>query len=178
MNLTSEENAAATVTPPHVLEVIRSAEQELTSLLRRKAEIIQRICTVKQLLAGMANLFGESALDDELVTLLHRGIPQRRRGFTQACRQVLMDSPSPLRARQACIELHRQFPELVRHHKDLLASVTTVFHRLVEYGEARCRVDDYGVRAWEWASDRTASVQTVISMSEEAGEESKRTAPR
>jgi len=162
MNTTVEEHAAAPATPPHVLEVIRSAEQQLATLLRRKAEIMQRIGTIKQLLAGMANLFGDSVLDGELLTMLHRGTPQRRRGFTQACRQVLMASRAPLRARDACAELHRRFPELVRHHKDLLASVTTVFHRLVDYGEARCLVDDRGVRAWEWATDREASVQGMV----------------
>jgi hypothetical protein len=148
------DTALANAPPAHVQQVVRSAEEQLAGLLRQKAEITRRIGTVKQLLAGMANLFGDSVLEGDLLTLLNRGAPQRRRGFTQACRQVLMESQTPLRARRACAELQRRFPELVLHHKDLVASVTTVLHRLVEYGEARCFSDNQGVKVWEWVTDQ------------------------
>jgi len=151
MNTTAEQHVAVTnALPAYVLETVRSAEQELTSLLRQRAEIMRRIGTVKKMLAGMASLFGDSILDDELLIALDRGTRSSRMGFTPACRQVLMESRTPLRVRQACGELQQKFPELVAHHKDLSASVTTVFHRLVKYGQARCFADDQGMRVWEW----------------------------
>jgi hypothetical protein len=154
MNASLEQSAAVTMAPPaHVLEVVSSAEQQLTALVRQRAEIMRRIGTIKKMLAGMVSLFGDSILDDELLIALDRGTRSSRRGFTPACRQVLMESSTSLSVRQACVELQRRFPELVAHHKDLSASVTTVFHRLVKYGQARCFVDDHGARVWEWATD-------------------------
>jgi len=165
MNTAAEQNVAVTETPPaHVLEVVCSAEQQLVELLRHRDEITRRIGTIKKMLAGMASLFGESILDGELLHALDRGTRSRGKGFTPACRQVLMESTTPLHTREACAELQRRFPDLTRHHKDLTASVTTVFHRLVKYGQARCVVDDRGTRVWEWATDRDFKMPEVTFM--------------
>jgi hypothetical protein len=165
MNTSLEQSVAVTIAPPaYVLEVVGSAEQQLTTLLRQRAEIMRRIGTIKKMLAGMASLFGDSILDDELLIALDCGTRSSRRGFTPACRQVLMESSTPLPTRQACVELQHRFPELVAHHKDLSASVTTVFHRLVKYGQARCFVDDHGIRVWEWATDRDVKMPVKTCM--------------
>jgi hypothetical protein len=88
--------------------------------------------------------------------VLDRGMGDRRKGFTRACRQILMEAQAPLRPRQGCEALWQKFPELAGRHKDLGASVTTVFHRLVAYGEARCFLDEQGVRVWEWLAESNA----------------------
>ena len=121
---------------PHVQQVIRAAEEQLQQLMRQRADVTRRIGTIKQTLAGLANLFGESVLSDDLLVFLDE---ERRPwvGFTRACRVVLMDSPHALGARQVCDELHRRFPEIMARHKDPVASVTTVLTRLADYGEAR-----------------------------------------
>ena len=54
----------------HVQEVIRSAERELHELLERRADLMKRIGTIKQTLAGLANIFGDCVLSDELLTFL------------------------------------------------------------------------------------------------------------
>jgi hypothetical protein len=141
---------------PHVQQVLRAASQELSGLLEHRADVMKRIGTIKQMLAGLADLFGDSVLDDELRIVLDRGMSDRRRGFTRACRRILMEAQAPLRPRQGCEELWRKFPELAGRHKDLGASVTTVFHRLVAYGEARCFLDEHGVRVWEWVAEPNA----------------------
>jgi hypothetical protein len=46
---------------------------------------------------------------------------------------------------------------VILHHKDPLASVTTVLNRLVEYGEAQSVVRENGRRAWLWVSDPDSS---------------------
>jgi hypothetical protein len=158
MNSVTEPNPAGTINP-HVLEVVRSAEQELAGLLQRRAEIMRRVGTIKQMLAGLADLAGHSILSDELRSVLGHGEARHQRGFTQACRLVLMESKAPLTARQSCAELRRRFPELVGHHKDLLASVTTVLYRLVSYAEARYFLDDQGSKAWEWIAEPTGRAQ-------------------
>jgi hypothetical protein len=150
---TTEQTSPAPVTP-HVMEVVRSAEQELAGLLQQRTKIMKRMGTIKQTLAGLASLYGETILDAELMGTLGRGPTQHRSGFTRACRLVLMESRGPLRIRQACDEMRRRFPDLVQRHKDLAASITTVFNRLVEYDEVSTVFDAEGLRVWEWAADR------------------------
>jgi hypothetical protein len=138
----------------HVQEVIRSAERELRELLQRRAELMKRIGTIKQTLSGLANIFGNSVLSDELLTFLDRKTASRQPGFTRACRVVLMESGKPLGARFVCQALQQRFPEVLERHKDPIASVTTVLNRLVDYMEASCSLDTHGRRVWEWISER------------------------
>lgn len=143
---------------PHVQEVLRTAEHELSELLQQREALMKRIGTLKQLLSGMANLFGDTILNEELRHTLEGRVSARRPGFTRACRQILMDSRGPIQSWQCCEELRRRFPEVALRHKDLGASVTTVFHRLVSYGEARCFVNANGSRVWEWLSENREDV--------------------
>ena len=134
----------------HVQEVIRSAERELHELLERRAELMKRIGTIKQTLAGLANIFGDSVPSDPLLTFLDRKSASRQPGLTRACRVVLLESEKPLGARLVCQALQQKFPEVLERHKDPIASVTTVLNRLVDYTEARCSLDMNGRRVWEW----------------------------
>jgi hypothetical protein len=134
-------------------QVVKAAHEELLQLMRQRAEIMKRIGTVKQTIAGLANLFGEAVLGDDLLELIDRKPNGRQPGFTKACRSVLMDVRRPLGAREVCVELERYAPEIMARHKDPLASVTTVLNRLVDYGEARSLSNDRGRRVWEWVSE-------------------------
>jgi len=137
----------------HVMEVVRQAHDELRQLMRQRAEIMKRIGTVKQTIVGLANLFGDEILSEELLDLVDRKSGGRQPGFTKACRMVLMEAKRPLAAREVCEEIQRRVPPLLARHKDPLASVTTVLNRLVEYGEARSTIRENGRRAWEWVAD-------------------------
>jgi hypothetical protein len=138
---------------PHVQEVLRAAQGELRELLRQRGDIMKRIGTVKQTILGLANMFGDGVLSDDLLELVDRKNGGRQPGFTKACRMVLMEAEGPLGAREVCEQIQRRLPPLLQRHKDPLASVTTVLNRLVEYGEARAVVRDNGRRAWEWVAD-------------------------
>jgi hypothetical protein len=134
-------------------QVVKAAHEELLQLMRQRAEIMKRIGTVKQTIAGLANLFGDQVLDDDLLELIDRKPNGRQPGFTKACRRVLMEVRRPLGAREVCMELERNAPAILARHKDPLASVTTVLNRLVDYGEARSLSNDRGRRVWEWVSE-------------------------
>jgi len=136
-----------------VHEVIRAAHDELCLLMQQRAEIMKRIGTVKQTIAGLANLFGDDVLGDDLLEMIDRRPNGRQPGFTKACRGVLMEARRPLGAREVCEDLERRAPAILARHKDPLASVTTVLNRLVDYGEARSLTNDRGRRVWEWVSD-------------------------
>jgi hypothetical protein len=137
----------------HVQEVVRAAQEELSQLLRQRAEVMKRIGTVKQTIVGLANLFGDEVLSEELLELVDRKSSGRQPGFTKACRMVLMEANRPLAAREVCEQLEKRIPPLLIRHKDPLASVTTVLNRLVDYGEARTVVSETGRRAWQWVAD-------------------------
>ncbi|HWF92692.1 MAG TPA: hypothetical protein VN684_10440 [Terriglobales bacterium] len=140
------------ITDASVQEVVRTAQDELHSLIRQRAEIMKRIGTVKQTIVGLANLFGDNVLSEDLQKMLDRK-GQRQVGFTKACRVVLMEANRPLAAREVCEHIHQRIAPVIERHKDPLASVTTVLNRLVEYGEARAVLGVNGRRAWEWISD-------------------------
>jgi len=144
-------------------QVVKAAHEELLQLMRQRAEVMKRIGTVKQTIAGLANLFGEQVLGDDLLELIDRKPNGRQPGFTKACRRVLMEVRRPLGAREVCVELERYAPAILARHKDPLASVTTVLNRLVDYGEARSLSNDRGRRVWEWISDTEPPVDAMPS---------------
>jgi hypothetical protein len=146
---------------PHVQEVVRAAEQELRELLESRARLVKRIGSIKQTLVGLANLYGDSVLSHELQVLLDRRPDRRQRGFTQACRSILMRAPAPLTARRFLEELERAYPGLLENHKDPVASVTTVLNRLVSYAEARDLINAEGRRTWSWMAEPAPEVPTV-----------------
>ena len=143
---------------PHVQEVVKAAHDELRQLMRQRAEIMKRIGTVNQTIVGLANLFGDSVLSDELLELVDRKSSGRQPGFTKACRMVLMEANQPLGAREVCEQIQQRIPPVLLRHKDPLASVTTVLNRLVEYGEARTVIKENGRRASQWIADPSSAI--------------------
>ena len=137
----------------HVQEVIRQAHDELRQLLQQRAEIMKRIGTVKQTISGLANMFGESVLNEELLELVDRKNSGRQPGFTKACRMILMESGRAMTAREICEYFQVKMPILLARHKDPMASITTVLNRLVDYGEAEAVMVN-ARRGWRWAADR------------------------
>lgn len=146
-----------------VQQVVRAAHDELRLLMRQRGEIMKRIGTVKQTIAGLANLFGDEMLGEDLLELIDRKPNGRQPGFTKACRLVLMEARAPLGAREVCQELERRASDILMRHKDPIASVTTVLNRLVEYGEARSLTNDRGRRVWEWVSEATPTNGSLAS---------------
>jgi hypothetical protein len=137
----------------HVEQVVRQAHEELRQLLQQRADVMRRIGTIKQTIAGLANLFGDDVLSDDLLELVDRKSCGRQPGFTKACRMVLMDSKRALTARDVCDCIQQRAATMLARHKDPMASVTTVLNRLVAYGEATPVVLDNGRRAWKWVAD-------------------------
>lgn len=141
----------------HVHEVVRQAHQELRQLLQQRAEVMRRIGTIKQTIAGLANLFGDEVLSDELLEMVDRKSGGRQPGFTKACRMILMEANRALSAREVCDRIQEKMPPMLERHKDPMASVTTVLNRLVAYGEAKAVALESGRRAWQWVAE-TGSV--------------------
>ena len=134
----------------HVQEVVKAAEEDLRQLIRQRADIVKRIGTIKQTIVGLAKVFGDDWLGEELRELVGRKEEARQRGLTKSCRTVLMEANRPLGAQEVCEQLQGRIPLVLLHHQDPAASVTTVLNRLVAYGEALKVHDENGRRAWQW----------------------------
>lgn len=137
----------------HVDRVLADMHREFHSLLQQRAAILRRIGTIKQIICGLSNIFGDQVGDGELSGLADQRSSNRQRGFTQTCRLVLMESKRPLMSQEVCQEIERRNPALLIHHRHPLASVSTVLNRLSRYGEARVTVNERGRRAWVWTAD-------------------------
>jgi hypothetical protein len=158
MEMNPETNSSVGSRNPHVLEVVKAAEEDLRQLIRQRADIVKRIGTIKQTIAGLANIFGDERVGEELRELVSRKDGPRRWGLTKFCRTVLMEANRPLGALEVCEQLKGRVPLVLLHHKDPAASVTTVLNRLVAYGEAFKVHDENGRRAWQWHDQRRADV--------------------
>src|SRR2546426_7966160 len=102
-------------TDPHVQEVVRAAHEELRQLMRQRADVMKRIGTVKQTIVGLANLFGDAMLSEELLELVDRKTGGRGAPAPKAGRVVLMGAHNPLAAKEICEQLHgRKPPALLR----------------------------------------------------------------
>lgn len=141
----------------NVREVVKQAHHELVQLLRQRAELMRRIGTLKQTIAGLANLFGNEVLSDELMGLVGEQPKETNRhpGFTNACRMVLIESARPMTARDVCDKIREKIPPMLARHRDPVASVTTVMNRLANYGESETVMSN-GRRAWKWIAEPTA----------------------
>src|SRR5580704_17845498 len=138
----------------HVQEVVRQAP-----------EVLRRIGTIKQTIAGLANLFGDCVLSDELLEILDRKSNGRQPGFTKACRMILMEGKRALSDRDVCDRIQERVPPMLARHKDPMASVTTVLNRLVAYGEARAVSLANGRRAWQWVADSDSELKPGLPVS-------------
>lgn len=149
----SRSNHQMQAADPHAQEVIRSAKRELDQLLQMRAELMKRIGTIRQTLVGLADLFGDSVLSDQILNVLARkssSSSSQQPGFTRACRRVVMEAKNPVGTRTVCQTLQQRFPEVLARHKDPIASVNTVLNRLADYGEVRCSLNENGRRVYEW----------------------------
>ena len=141
----------------HVQEVIRAAESELVTLLEQRSNLMKRITGIRKTLVGLAKMFGDDVLSEDLLSLLGRK-SGRESGITEACRAVLVESVTTLTLRQVCEQLGRKFPRLLERNKNPVASVSTVLRRLVGYEEAKTFLTHDGKRLWEWVAERPSRV--------------------
>jgi hypothetical protein len=146
----------------HMQEVVKATQEHLRQLIRQRAEIVKRIGTMKRTIVGLAKLYGDDWLNEELREIVDRKDRARQPGFTTSCRRVLMEANRPLRTREVCEHLQQRVPLVLLRHKDPVASVTTVLNRLVEYGEALTERDEKGGRTWQWCTEASADAATVI----------------
>src|ERR1700692_2562994 len=137
----------------HVQEVVRQAHEELRQLLQQRADVMRRIGTIKQTIAGLANLFGDGVLSDELLELVDRKSSGRQPGFTKACRMVLMDANRALSARDVCARLQQKSPAMAAAPQSPQAVIPPVVNSFGGLGRGGGVPVGDRPSGWRWVAD-------------------------
>ncbi len=129
--------------------IVKLAGGELQVLLTQRAAILKRLAILRRIIAGLAEMFGDDVLPED-VRILTKLPAQGTRGagLTEACRAALSTSSRPLTAREVVDTIRTKDAKVIQHHKDPVASVTSILHRLGSYGEATAEVSQSGRRMW------------------------------
>src|SRR5580693_9936112 len=135
-------------------QIVKLAGGELQILLTQRAAILRRLAVLRRIISGLAEMFGDDVLPEDLRILIK--LPTRRTrgaGLTEACRSALSTSSRPLTAREVVDTIRAKDAKVIQNHKDPVASVTSILHRLGSYGEATTRISRSGRRMWEPVGD-------------------------
>lgn len=156
-NAEVREGVAVNPSATSVQSTMRHLHDELAQLLEQRTAVMRRIAGAKRTIVGLAALFGETALDEELRKLVGMGTAQRLPGLTDMCRTILMEADRDLSLHDVLEGICARNPALLAGHKNPMASLTTILNRLVSSGEAQRLVfNNNNKRAWQWvvAADR------------------------
>ena len=138
----------------------------MQSLLIERATILKRIGVIKYTIAGLADVFGPEAVDEEMRGLLSQWptsrTPRSHPGITEICRDILKSSKEPLTARQLLGRMQQEYSATAARQKHPSAAVSVVLRRLVTYGEAREVLNENGVRTWLWATPQNESITVPV----------------
>jgi hypothetical protein len=137
-----------------VEQVVGRIQHELQVLRTEHAAIAKRIGLIKNTIAGLAEVFGPGVGGHELqgMPAVERVKRRRRRGLTDACRQLLSETCEPQTLKQISERIQKRFPSLVTHHRYPATIIQMMLRRLVIYGEAEEMDEGVGVRSWKSAS--------------------------
>lgn len=137
-----------------VENVVGRIQRELQALRSEHAAIAKRIGLIKSTIAGLAEVFGPGVVGQELQGLLKVAPAKRRRrrGLTDACRELLRETSEPQTLKQISARIQERFPTLVTHHRYSMTIIQMMLRRLVMYGEAEEVSAEAGVRSWKSAS--------------------------
>lgn len=82
--------------------VAKAAQESLRQLVRQQAELARRIRTLKRTIVGLARLFGDDLLNDELCELVGRRGAGRQPGCAAACPAIVVQGGYACSAPEAC----------------------------------------------------------------------------
>jgi hypothetical protein len=130
-------------------QIVKLAGAELEVLLTQRAAILRRLAILRRIISGLAEMFGYDLLPEDVRALIKLP-PKKTRGtgLTEACRAALSTSSRPLSAREVVDTIRTKDASVIQNHKDPVASVTSILHRLGSYGEATTEVSQSGRRMW------------------------------
>jgi hypothetical protein len=146
-------NVVVNASAASVQSTMRHLHDELAQLLEKRTAVMRRIAGAKRTIVGLAALFGDTALDDDVRKLVGMRTAQRLPGLTDMCRTVLMEADRGLTVHDIQTGICGQNPALLAGHKNPVASLTTILNRLVTSGEAQRFLLNNNRRVWQWVVD-------------------------
>ncbi|MGH9517354.1 MAG: hypothetical protein ACRD3P_16935 [Terriglobales bacterium] len=150
---TTIQNIAAQFMPENGIQLsVRRITKELLALQKQLREVEDDIVAVSQALHGFSLILGEEYFSRELLRLIR---PKRTnvRGLSSICRSLLLHASHAYSVREVCERINVMDPLLLTHHKNPMASVTSVLRQLARRGEIIRRTEN-GKSVWQQASSR------------------------
>ena len=142
-------SVAAAAPRMEIEQIVKLAGGELRVLLTQRATILKRLAILRRIISGLAEMFGDDVLPEDVRVLIKLPAQKTRgAGLTDACRAALSTSSRPLTAREVVNTIRSKDARVIQNHKDPVASVTSILHRLGSYGEATTEVSQSGRRLW------------------------------
>ena len=154
-----------------VERVVGQIQERLQVLKAEQAAIAKKICLIKNTIAGLAEVFGNGIVGQDLQNMLAPAPAGRRRnrGLTDACREALQEASSSQTLKQISGHIQERYPTLLSHHRYPMAIIQIMLRRLVMYGEAEEVGGAPGLRSWR-SSSRPAREPIQASISTEIRE--------
>src|SRR5579863_3481617 len=102
-----------------VERVVGQIQQQLQVLKAEQAAIAKKICLIKNTIAGLAEVFGNGIVGQDLQNMLAPAPAERRRnrGLTDACREALQEASSSQTLKQISGHIQERYPTLLSHHR-------------------------------------------------------------
>lgn len=157
----ARDGAALNASADCVQSTMRHLHEELAQLLEQRIAVMRRIAGAKRTIVGLAALFGDTAVDDDLRKLVGMRTAQRLPGLTDMCRTVLMEADRGMTVHDIQAGICGQNPALLAGHKNPVASLTTILNRLVSSGEAQRLLLSNNKRVWQWVADTSPTAAST-----------------
>jgi len=139
---------------------------ELELLGRELIKVEDEIAVVNTTIQGLPLILGADSVRPELMEP-HRPRTRRNiRGLSQACRFVLRNTIQPCSVSAVCTLVTALNPELLIHHRNPLASITSALRTLARRGQAVRSVEN-GKSVWQWVSSSRLQFQETRQLENE-----------
>jgi len=142
-------------------------QSELALLGRELIKVEDEITVLKTTIHGLNLILGPESFDQELVPTQLPTPRKHVRGLSLACRVVLRNAVRPCSVSDVCTLVTALNPELLVHHRNPLASITSALRTLARRGQVARGIGS-GKSVWQWisSSPRLHSCETLPSENE------------
>ena len=122
---------------------------ELELLGRELIKVEDEITVLNTTIHGLTLILGPESFDSRHLST-ERPAPRRHvRGLTQGCRFILRNAVSPCSVSAICTLVTALNPELLIHHRNPLASITSALRTLASRGHVMRSIEN-GKSVWQW----------------------------
>lgn len=149
---------------------VRSASEriqaELELLGREFSKVEDQIAVLKTTIHGLALILDTCSFRAELLPSDRPRTRRNIRGLSQACRFVLRNAIRPCSVSAVCTLVTALNPELLIHHRNPLASITSALRTLARRGHVVRNIEN-GKSVWQWVPSSRPRLRETFELENE-----------